>query len=381
VLASAGLDAFVVCILFQCAYLDYADNRSKFLAFFKMAIKHLAITLLFAVVIIKPVHDHFPENDGSKPNATNPDAQFLSQQFSNGPTNIDLKKPSKPPSSYKADYLWMYLVFAYFFTFLAFWLITTESKRIIEIRQQYLGSQSTITDRTIRLSGIPPELRSEEKIKEFVEELEIGKVESVLLCRNWKELDDLMVKRMTILRRLEEAWTVYLGNRRIERSRETLPITQPVPPGPEVGDEEQENSSLLRNEQNGNSHPVPYSRTRPQTFMWYGRFRLRYKTVDAIDYYEEQLRRLDDKIRDLRKKEFEACPIAFVTMDSVASCVSDISAAFEDQVLISHSKWQFKLYWTRNLSSYWLNQAQRPPTSSGQIRIYHEIGVFSVLGL
>jgi len=288
-----------------------------------MAIKHLAITLFFAVVIIKPVHDRFPEDDSSKPNATHPDVEILSQQYKNGPASIDLMKPSKPTHPYQADYLWMYLVFAYFFTLLAFWFITTESKRIIEIRQQYLGSQSTITDRTIRLSGIPPELQSDEKIKEFIEALGIGKVESVLLCRNWKELDHLMVKRMTVLRRLEEAWTVYLGNRRIERSRETLPIAQPVPPGPEVGDEDQEDSSLLRNGQNGNSHTAPYSRTRPQTLMWYGRFRLRYKTVDAIDYYEEQLRRLDDKIRDLRKKEFAACPTAFVTMDSVASCVSD----------------------------------------------------------
>lgn len=296
-----------------------------------MAIKYLAITLFFALVVIKPVHDQYPDPDAKPPkqNETNKEVVLVSQHYKRGYSFINTMESLIPSPAYTADYLWMYLVFAYFFTFLALYLITTESRRIIKVRQEYLGSQSTVTDRTIRLSGIPPELRSEEKIKEFVEELEIGKVKSVLLCRNWSELDKLMVKRMTVLRRLEEAWTVHLGHRRVERSLETLPISQPAPPGPEVGNEEREDSSLLRNGQNGgNNHIVPYARTRPTTRMWYGRFRLRYKVVDAIDYYEEQLRRLDEKIRDLRKKDFEACPIGFVTMDSVASCVSGTTGYF-----------------------------------------------------
>lgn len=289
-----------------------------------MAIKYLVIALFFALVVIKPVHDQYPEKEPkTKHNKTHNGDELVSQHYKRGWNVITTMESFIPAPHYTADYLWMYLVFAYFFTFLALYLITSESRRIIEIRQEYLGSQSSVTDRTIRLSGIPPELRSEEKIKEFVEELEIGRVESVLLCKNWSELDNMMIKRMTVLRRLEEAWTVYLGHRRVERSLETLPISQPTPPGPEVGEGEREDSSLLRNGQNGQTHVVPYARSRPTTRMWYGRFRLRYRVVDAIDYYEEQLRRLDEKIRELRKKDFEACPVAFVTMDSTASCVSN----------------------------------------------------------
>ena len=229
----------------------------------------------------------------------------------------------------------MYLVFAYFFTGLALYLITSESRRIIQVRQEYLGSQVTVTDRTIRLSGIPPDLRSEDKIKEFVEELEIGRVESVTLCKNWKELDTLIIKRMAILRRLEEAWTVYLGHRRVERSLETLPISQPTPPGPEVGAYgEREDSALLGDGQNGSAHVAPYARTRPTTRVWYGRFKLRYHVVDAIDYYEEKLRRLDEQIRELRKTDFEPCPIAFVTMDSVASCVSRMNTKIKMELTL-----------------------------------------------
>src|SRR6266480_231955 len=300
-----------------------------------MAIKFLVITLFFALVIIKPVHDRYPEIDPKKHKKTRHDEILVVQHQKRGWDPINTMESLIPTPSYEADYLWMYLVFAYFFTGLALYLITSESRRIIQVRQEYLGSQVTVTDRTIRLSGIPPDLRSEDKIKEFVEELEIGRVESVTLCKNWKELDTLMDKRMAILRRLEEAWTVYLGHRRVERSLETLPISQPTPPGPEVGAySEREDSALLGDGQNGSAHVAPYARTRPTTRIWYGRFKLRYHVVDAIDYYEEKLRRLDEQIRELRKTDFEPCPIAFVTMDSVASCVSRMNTKIKMELTL-----------------------------------------------
>lgn len=216
----------------------------------------------------------------------------------------------------------MYLVFAYVFTALAMYLIATETERIIAIRQEYLGSRSTVTDRTIRLSGIPTHLRSEDELKRFIERLQIGKVDSVTLCRNWQKLDDHMAQRMELLRKLEEAWTVYLGRRRVERNLESLPITQPPPPGPDVEpDDEHENDQEDGTLMNGNADAVPYSRDRPTTTLRYGFMKMQSRKIDAIDYYEEKLRRLDDEIRDLRKQEFPPTALAFITMDSVASCV------------------------------------------------------------
>tara|TARA_R110002003_G_scaffold110_13_gene9342 strand:+ start:7821 stop:8642 length:822 start_codon:yes stop_codon:yes gene_type:complete len=203
VLASAGLDAYV------------------YLAFFKMAIKFLLVTLFFALAVIKPVHDTHKEGtklplpgDGKHEEHLEARGTFtaLAAEHEN-----------------YTDYLWMYLVFVYLFTGLIMYLIVSETRRIIDIRQEYLGSQTTITDRTIRLSGIPLDLRSEDKIKDFIEDLEIGKVESVTLCRNWKELDSKFLERQTLLRKLEEAWTVHLGSHRVERSMETLPVVQPTP--------------------------------------------------------------------------------------------------------------------------------------------------------
>jgi hypothetical protein len=278
-----------------------------------MAIKFLTVTLFFALVVIKPVHDMFP--DEKHPHGKDKDKD------KDGKDDLRRSIGAFARTAFDADYLWMYLVFAYFFTFLVLYLIVSESRRIIDVRQEYLGSQSTVTDRTIRLSGIPPELREEGKIKEFIEDLQIGKVESVLLCKNWEKLDSAMVKRMSILRRLEEAWTVHLGHRRVERSLETLPISQPSPPGPIIDEEDREDGALLSRGSNGHNHIVPYARTRPTTRIWYGKYNLQSRNVDAIDYYEEKLRRADEEIRALRKQQFEACSLAFVTLDSIAACV------------------------------------------------------------
>lgn len=309
-LASAGLDAYV------------------YLAFFKMAIKFLLITLFFALVIIKPVHDTHQDKEGKKsPIHTDPSNEHVEVRATFTTFAAEYERYT--------DYLWMYLAFVYLFTALILYLIVSETRRIIEIRQEYLGSQTTITDRTIRLSGIPVDLRSEDKIKDFIMDLGIGKVESVTLCRDWKELDQKVIERQAILRKLEEAWTVHLGSRRVERSLETLPVVQPPPPEPVVdgSTNDEEASHFLSESERDPDHVIPYAQRRPKTRIWYGPLKLRFKTVDAIDYYEEKLRRMDETIRALRKKEFEPMPLAFVTMDSVASAQMAIQAVLDPSPL------------------------------------------------
>lgn len=319
VLASAGLDAYV------------------FLAFFKMAIKFLSVTLFFSLAVIKPVHDLYPDDDKTLPhkNGTHHHDGSSNQTMSRY-TALETLHDYAPwmPDHIETDYLWMYPVFAYLFTLIALYLLVSETRRIIEVRQEYLGSQTTITDRTIRLSGIPSELQSEEKIKDFVEELAIGNVESVTLCKDWKELDKAIVHRNVLLRRLEEAYTVCLGGRSIERSLESLPISQPPPPGPAVNPErgnEHETEALLST--HDHSTPAPSGPSRPKVAIRFGRFNLRSKLADAIDYYEEKLRVTDDKIRELRKKDFDPTPLAFVTMDSVAACQMAVQAVLDPSPL------------------------------------------------
>lgn len=62
-------------------------------------------------------------------------------------------------------YLWMYVLFTYFFTMIAINMLMRQTKVVVNTRQNYLGKQNTVTDRTIRLSGIPIELRDVNALK------------------------------------------------------------------------------------------------------------------------------------------------------------------------------------------------------------------------
>lgn len=312
-----------------------------------MAIKFLAVTLFFGLILVKPVHDAFPDNDDAfKTNQTrNSTSNFRHLML---PTSLSdhlgtSKKKGPFVENVDTSYLWMYLALAYLFTAIAIYLLVTETERIIGIRQDYLGNQSTITDRTIRLSGIPPSLRSDEKIKAFIERLQIGKVESVTLCRQWQELDDMIDARMEVLRKLEEAWTVYLGRRKAVTNLDSLPIAPSSPPLVQLGDEEyhdddsedRDSDRRPSRQQNGHADTRVDHSNRPTTTIRYGFLGLRRRSIDAIDYYEERLGEIDEKIIELRQKEFKPTALAFVTLDSVAACVSFCCDTIED-ALMSH---------------------------------------------
>ncbi|KAK4541585.1 hypothetical protein LTR36_007882 [Oleoguttula mirabilis] len=320
-LASAGLDAYV------------------FLAFFKMAIKFLLVTLFFSLLIIKPVHDAYPEDipTGNKTHHHNDTEVNSAIAHTDMRRSVNLLQSSSNsslpyfPGNLETDYLWMYVVLAYLFSAIAMYLIISETRRIIEVRQEYLGSQTTITDRTIRLSGIPPDLQDEGRIKEFIESLDIGQVESVMLCRQWKELDQAMIERMDTLRRLEEAYTIHIGHRTVERNLESLPIVQPPPHEPSV-------AHTPDGEQNGNAGSMgangqAHVGVRPMTTIRYGRMKWYSKQVDALDHFGEKLRQADERVKELRKKTFAPTPLAFITMDSVAACQMAIQAVLDPSPL------------------------------------------------
>jgi len=155
-------------------------------------------------------------------------------------------------------------------------------------------------------------------------------VDSVTLCRNWKELDDLMEQRQTVLAKLEEVWSVYIGQKPLQPATASGGRGSEPSEGnngaPEVVDEEAaENDRLL----GGPSSHISGERERPQARFWYGFLRLQSRKTDAIDYYTEKLRLLDDKILAARRKKYVAADLAFVTMDSIAACQMAIQALID----------------------------------------------------
>ncbi|KAF4509197.1 hypothetical protein G6O67_005483 [Ophiocordyceps sinensis] len=294
VLASAGLDAFV------------------FLAFFKMAVRLFCVMSFFAVVILWPINYHYRHFQPTLGHSRPPD-----RNHGHG-APVD--------KSGERTYLWAYVVFTYLFTGLAIYSINWETFRIIDLRQKYLGSQSTVTDRTFRLTGIPPAYRSEADIRRLIEKLDIGRVDSVTLCRKWKALDALVGHRDQTLRSLEAAWATYL------KQQETAPPVHSdsaqTPGRDDGGDEESggDNTRLLASDPH---QPHVFEGDRPQVTIRYGRLKMRSRKVDAIDYYEEKLRQIDEKVVEARKKEYEATDMALVTMDSVRSCLMLIQARID----------------------------------------------------
>lgn len=305
VLAAAGLDAFA------------------FLAFFRYAIKYLSITLFFALTVVLPVNFTYtgqclipgwcPLNGTEGRNGTM-NSTFTAWDIPYEAWKDKHDNPDEPKLAAYGSYLWMYVVFTWFFTAIALYLLVVETKYIIHIRQMYLGTQKTVTDRTIRLSGIPSHLRSEEKLRDFIEGLGVGKVDSIILCRNWRRLDTLIQDRMQCLRQLETYWAAYLGHnytRRPEQKQHRVMSAL---------DQDEETTALLTQDEIDRSRAPASDSKRPLYRIGHGFLKWRSKQVDAIDYFEERLRRFNQSITELREQEYVPTPLAFVTMESTVAC-------------------------------------------------------------
>ena len=221
----------------------------------------------------------------------------------------------KPEKEAHQGYLWAYLVFTYIFTALLSYYLLKQSSVVSKRRQEYLGSQSSVADRTIILSGIPHDLRTETKLHDWIERLRIGNVSAVTICRDWRELDTLAENRDAVLRKLEEAYVAFEGIK-IERDLQTLPIVQPPP---EQDQRPATSSSSVEGQPLLNGHRRPPARHRPKIRT--GPYGLFGKEVDAIDYYTAKLQHLDLSILEARTKEYTATTLAFVTFDAVSGAV------------------------------------------------------------
>lgn len=290
-----------------------------------MAIRIFSIMIFFAAVVLTPINSHFRGPMDFK--TTTPGVQM--ELFFTDGSETPLLVQGEKHKEKETGYLWAYLVFTYFFSVLVLYILNKETVRVLRIRQEYLGTQSTITDRTFRLSGIPNSLRSEEKLKELVEKLEIGQVEKVVLCRDWDKLDGLMEERARCLRQLELTWSDYHSKLEVNQSGLSGRLDgsnarrDSDASGHSAGDEARALQGLAE------SGLGVEERERPKIRLWYGFLRLQSRKTDAIDYYEEKLRRLDEKIQEARRQSYKPADLAFVTMDSIASCQMAIQALID----------------------------------------------------
>ncbi|CCF59599.1 hypothetical protein KAFR_0H01900 [Kazachstania africana CBS 2517] len=314
VIEYAGLDAFV------------------FLGFFKMCIKLLAIFCCFSICIISPIRYHFTGQYD--------DGNDTVMNLTNAPEVND-----EPPSSPETVtlYLWMYVVFTYFFTFLTLKLIVSQTKVVVKTRQKHLGRQNSIADRTIRLSGIPIELRDVTALKNRIEQLKIGTVASITICREWGPLNRFFHYRKQVLNQLELAYAecppdlreseVYSENYNLRRSQRNEVITHSNDQTLEYTSRSQDQLGVTHDDSPEDVtlySQVQLKDERPR--MKIGLFGLFGREVDTIDHLEQQLKFIDNEINQARKKHYSATPSAFVTMDSVANAQMAAQAVLDPRV-------------------------------------------------
>ena len=301
-----------------------------------MAIRIFAIMAFFATVVLLPIHNQFQGFrlgfGGNETDDNSSTAQFGASyrpiMLPSNTDDFDAFKGGHGKKSGDHAYLWAYVVFTYFFAGLTIYTMNWETFRVIKYRQEYLGTQSTITDRTFRLTGIPSDLRSEDSLKNLIEKLDIGNVDSVTLCRDWSRLDQLVETRNFLLRKLERAWAKFHRQRKQSEAKGNggAPTSNTSRGEQEIAEDADENGRLL---ESNPEQPHVMEGDRPQATIRYGAFGLRSRKVDAIDYYEEKLRRLDAEVAEGRKKTYTATDTALVTMDSVASCQMVIQARID----------------------------------------------------
>ncbi|EGW31594.1 uncharacterized protein SPAPADRAFT_72374 [Spathaspora passalidarum NRRL Y-27907] len=341
VLEHAGLDAVV------------------FLGFFKMCIKILTVCLIFAIVVISPIRYKFTGRL---------DQDYPDDDDDNNGTTIKMIKriillgteiPTEGEGATYKAYLWTYTIFTYVFTLVTAYFLFSQTNKIINMRQKYLGGQNSITDRTVKVSGIPAFLRDEVTLTRHIEGLGIGEIDSVLIVREWQNLNKLCKLRNRVLRKLEQYWIEYFHQNGIMNKSQILSASfQPQPTatlGLENGyrDEEggEDATPTSSNEEDRQSqastlmdqiseiiedanHPslglVDEAVSRPKINK--GLFGIFGAKVDAINYYAEQLEVIDKEIVRARTREYPATSTAFLTMKSVAQAQMLAQAVLDPKV-------------------------------------------------
>ncbi|KAM9919310.1 hypothetical protein OXX59_008046 [Metschnikowia pulcherrima] len=299
VLECSGLDAYVV------------------LSFFKMGIKVFLLLSIMAALVLSPIRYYFTGNYDKDNIAWSVAFDFNS---------------NKPPLNEEfAKFLWVYPIFTYCFSIIVYVKLFHYTKLIIKTRQKYLASQNSITDRTIRIDGIPKKIIRKNDplvLKHFIEDLGIGRVENVKLIYNWAPLEELFDRRKESISRLEKLYSRYLGLNVDLYNEDRLPKVLP------------EN---VPNSQATNSSSIQYIKQK-------------------IDILAAQLHAIDQEIREAQSKyntnsstypiesdsRFSLLQSAFVTMDSVASAQMAAQTVLDPRVyklVVSLAPAAKDIYW------------------------------------
>ncbi|KAL2860611.1 hypothetical protein BJX68DRAFT_225739 [Aspergillus pseudodeflectus] len=186
------------------------------------------------------------------------------------------------PLYVKADAIWSQVVCAWCFDIIIAYFLWRNYRAVLVLRRRYFESsdyQRSLHARTLMITDIPPELRTEEGVMRLTEELNpTAAIPRSSVGRNVKILPKLIKEHEETVRNLESVLAKYLKN------PDRLPVNRPTMRPPRN----------LRGEA-GNGK------------------------VDAIDFLTDRISRLEEEIRHVRSSidKRNAMPYGFVSWDKI----------------------------------------------------------------
>ncbi|GJN93152.1 hypothetical protein Rhopal_006199-T1 [Rhodotorula paludigena] len=360
-------------------------DAAVLLSFLRMGFYFFLTCTLLAYAILVPIHwRETGTTEGTPPNmnGTSNVTAVFAQAFTHAATTI-LPAASKKAQDKHGSTLFLtsHLAFTYLFTILALVFLNRTWKRYIPLRQLFsLELAHSVPARTVMVTALPPQLRSERALADYFENINLGEshlaargsggggrragaglaVESVVVTRATGSMRELLERRTKALHTLENAWSKYLGNPvpvdgkkavfGYDREAEVDAILHGAaeansngaageergtqegqamsssgiararsPRLIDVGDDEEEardEDDDLEARLLSPARPTIVNSNRKRPMIRPHWFT---KKVDALDYHAEQFRKADEAVRKRRRGKFRPTGTAFVTFQTMAA--------------------------------------------------------------
>ncbi|KXT13375.1 hypothetical protein AC579_9064 [Pseudocercospora musae] len=200
-----------------------------------------------------------------------------------------------PQYMYASQGFWAYVIVAWLFDIVICYFLWRNYRAVAKLRRQYFDSeeyQRSLSSRTLLLTDIPKELRSDEGIARITDEVKATHdMPKTSIARNVKDLPDLVEAYEECVRELEEHLAKYLKN------PDRLPMTRPT--------------------------CKPHKKDKS-----YGSYSKGQK-VDAIEYLTSRIKELELEIKEVRQSvdKRNAMSYGFASYESIPTAHSVAYAA------------------------------------------------------
>ncbi|ONH77821.1 Calcium permeable stress-gated cation channel 1 [Pichia kudriavzevii] len=241
-------------------------------------------------------------------------------------TTLGLGNDPDDENAEPVAYLVICTIFTYIFTGIIFWFLFKETNHIIKVRQRFLGSQRSLTDRTIFIKNIPKEMCNEEDLKSHIEELKVGKIDQIRFVYDYSPLIELYNVRDGLIRQLEIKYSQLCGldiqmfdSVNVQNVHLKVVKSENPPSKDKIVYNPYMKESCINDDDNSdaeyyilNIDDEKYEKKKRSCV------KVEKSDKEIIDESLRRLIKINDDINECRaSNQFKRLPLAFVTMDSV----------------------------------------------------------------